>query len=118
MENLINVKNKVVLIEYPFDDFTQFKVRPVICLTDPATDFNQIVIAFITSKIPTHIEMSDVILDDADPAFHKTGLKKKSVIRIHRLFTIPEKAILSELGFIERSIFLKLKRALINLFDL
>ena len=112
------MKNKVVLIEYPFDDLTQFKVRPVVCLTNPATDFNQIVVAFITSKIPTTTEMSDVVLDDGDPAFNKTGLKKKSVIRVHRLFTIPEKAILSELGLIEGSIFLKIKKALINLFDL
>ena len=116
--NPINVKNKIVLIEYPFDDLTQYKVRPVVCLTNPVTDFNQIVIAFITSKVPATLEKSDVILDDTDPGFSKTGLKQKSIIRVHRLFTVPERAILAELGFIEKAIYLKVKRALADLFNL
>ena len=116
--NPISVKNKIFLIEYPFDDLTQYKVRPVVCLTNPVTDFNQIVIAFITSKIPAAPEKSDVILDDADPEFSKTGLKQKSIIRVHRLFTVPERAILAELGFIEKATHLRIKKALIDLFSL
>jgi mRNA interferase MazF len=46
-------KGKVVLVPFPFDDLSATKVRPAICLTDPLGVHRHVVLAFITSRIPT-----------------------------------------------------------------
>ncbi len=45
------MKHKIVLVPFPFDDFTGIKVRPAVCLTHKITGYNHVVIAFLTSQI-------------------------------------------------------------------
>ena len=35
VDNLLAMKGKVVLIQFPFDDLSSSKVRPAYCLTHP-----------------------------------------------------------------------------------
>ncbi len=42
------MKHSVVLVPFPFDDFSEFKVMPAVCLTEKIGKHNHIVIAFIT----------------------------------------------------------------------
>lgn len=42
------MKNKIVLVPFPFDDFTASKVRPALCLTNITGKHRHIIIAFIT----------------------------------------------------------------------
>ena len=44
------VEFKIVLVPFPFDDFSVTKVRPAICLTNEISSYNHIIIAFITSN--------------------------------------------------------------------
>jgi hypothetical protein len=44
------MKFKIVLINFPFDDFTQIKLRPALCLTDFISNHKQVILAPITSK--------------------------------------------------------------------
>lgn len=46
------VKNSIVLVPFPFDDFSGLKVRPALCLTSEIGKYQPIIIAFISSKIP------------------------------------------------------------------
>lgn len=46
------MRNKVVLVPFPFDDLTGSKVRPAICLTEAAGPYRHVVLAFITSVVP------------------------------------------------------------------
>ena len=34
------MKGKIVLVQFPFDDLSDFKVRPAHCLTDAIGDYN------------------------------------------------------------------------------
>jgi mRNA interferase MazF len=52
MGNLSMTKHKVVLVPFPFDDFSSDKVRPAVCLTDPIGSHDHLILAFITSRVP------------------------------------------------------------------
>lgn len=91
-------RNKVVLVSFPFDDLTAEKVRPAVCLTDPIGAYRHIVPAFITSRIPTDLLDTDLVLDQHHPDFVTTGLRARSTIRLHRMMTAPATIIRRELG--------------------
>ncbi|OQB81171.1 MAG: hypothetical protein BWX87_00956 [Bacteroidetes bacterium ADurb.Bin123] len=46
------IKNSVVLVPFPFDDNSIAKLRPALCLTSETGEYNHVIIAFISSKIP------------------------------------------------------------------
>ena len=92
------IKGKIVLVPFPFDNLQRAKVRPAVCLTDPIGPHRHVVLAFITSRIPSDLTETDIIIDSNDPDFKSTGLKVTSVIRLHRLMTVSTSLILRELG--------------------
>ncbi len=91
-------RGKVVLVPFPFDDLSSTKVRPAVCLTDPIGPHRHTILAFISSRIPTDLLESDVVLDPALDGFASTGLRTSSTIRLHRLMTITASLIRRELG--------------------
>lgn len=92
------MKGKVVLVPFPFDDLSANKVRPAVCLTNPVGGRRQVILACITSRIPTNLFETDIFLDANHPDFVDTGLKQASIIRLHQLVTVSTIAILRELG--------------------
>ena len=85
---------KIVLVPFPFDDFTRVKVRPAMCLTEKNTVHEHIIVAFITSQKPTENLTSDIeLLADAS-----NGLKVNSYLRLHKITTLPYSLITNELG--------------------
>jgi len=92
------MKNKVVLVPFPFDDLSSQKVRPAVCLTDEIKPYGHIVLAFITSKVSTNPANTDFVINSNDADFGQTGLKVSSTVRLHRLMTISRKIIRRELG--------------------
>jgi mRNA interferase MazF len=93
-------KGKVVLVPFPFDDLSTFKVRPALCLTEPIGTNRHIVVAFITSRIETELSATDVLFDPAQPDFAATGLKVASTLKLHRVITVTATLIRRELGLL------------------
>jgi mRNA interferase MazF len=56
------MKNKVVLVPFPFDDLSTSKVRPAVCLTDPVGPHRHVIMAFISSRMPVNQLETDLIL--------------------------------------------------------
>jgi len=56
------IKNTIVLVPFPFDDFSVTKVRPALCLTNEIGKYNHVIISFISSKIPDDLIESDIII--------------------------------------------------------
>ena len=56
------MKGKIVLVPFPFDDLSTTKVRPAVCLTDPVGPHCHVIIAFISSRTPTNLLETDLIL--------------------------------------------------------
>jgi mRNA interferase MazF len=95
------VKHSIVLVPFPFDDFSTSKIRPALCLTTEVGEFNHVIIAFISSRIPESLNESDLLLKKGSKAWKNTGLTVDSVIRLHKLVSIPKKLIKRRLGSID-----------------
>ncbi len=90
-------RGKIVLVPFPYDDFSGFKYRPVLCLTDEIGPFQQIVVAYITSNLHSELLETDLIVDNR---FSSYGLETASKIQLHRLMTVTRARIQREIGFI------------------
>ena len=98
------MKNAVVLVPFPFDDFSAAKVRPALCLTREIGQFRHVIIAFISSQLPLDPHESDLIIKKNSPEWEGTGLAVDSVIRLHRVVTIHGNLIKRRLGTISLSV--------------
>ena len=98
MASQLKLKNKIVLVPFPFDNLSNSKVRPAVCLTEPIGQHNHVVLAFITSRLPENPESSDVLLHKDGEDFASTGLRVSSAIRLHRLMTVTTELVRRELG--------------------
>ena len=112
------MKNKIVLVPFPFDDLSANKLRPAICLTDLIGVNNHVVIAFITSQVSSATEPSDISLLRSNSNFPTTGLRVDSAIRLHRLVTVDATIIRRELGNLPSNFQIIVKNKLIDLFEL
>jgi len=54
------IRGRVVLVPFPFDDLSSTKLRPAVCLTDPIGSYEHVVVAFISSRIPTDLMETDL----------------------------------------------------------
>lgn len=109
---------RIVLVPFPFDDLSGKKVRPALCLTKKISNYDHVVIAFITSQISKATEPSDILISSRDPQFKSTGLKIDSAVRLHRLATIPHRIMLRTLGKLPTNKEKEVKEKLRELFDL
>lgn len=101
MVKLYNFKFHIVLVSFPFEDFKTQKVRPALCLTDPVGDHDHVVLAFISSKIPTSLTISDLLVEPETDFGKTTGLITNSVIRFHKIISVPKNLIKRKLGYIQ-----------------
>ena len=89
MESHSMIKNSIVLVPFPFDDFSNSKVRPALCLTNEVGRYNHVIIAFISSKLLNDIVDTDIIVKKGSDEWKGTGLTVDSVIKLHKIVTIP-----------------------------
>ena len=92
------MKGKIVLIQFPFDDLSDLKVRPAYCLTNAIGDYKHVIFSLITSRIPTILLDTDLVIDFTHPDFNISGLRQPSAIRLDRLLTLRQSMIRRELG--------------------
>ncbi|MBN2520204.1 MAG: type II toxin-antitoxin system PemK/MazF family toxin [Bacteroidales bacterium] len=118
MENHSMIKNSIVLVPFPFDDFSVTKVRPALCLTGGISKYNHVIIAFISSKIPEDLIDSDIIVMKDSLNWKGTGLTVDSVIRLHKIVTIPKSLIKRRLGKINKSIEIEIKERIQKIFEI
>jgi mRNA interferase MazF len=111
-------KGKIVLLPFPFDDLSSAKVRPAVCLTDPIGQHRHVIVAFITSQIPSDLLATDVVISQTDRDFSATGLRVSSTLRLHRLMTVSVAIIQRELGTLKPNQLLDVDAKLKSLFRL
>lgn len=118
MENLSLMRHRVVLVPFPFDDLSSLKVRPAVCLTEPLGPHRHVVLAFITSQIPSRPLNTDLVLDTREPGFAETGLRVSSTLQLHRLMTISTALIRRQLGHLSPPLQARIAEGLRSLFGL
>jgi mRNA interferase MazF len=92
---------EIYLAQFPFGDIPEMKLRPVLLLSGAVGAIPEVLVAYISSVIPERPLPSDLILDPAQPEFRSTGLKTRSVLRLHKLATIHASSLVRHLGAID-----------------
>jgi mRNA interferase MazF len=100
MAQSIVQRGSVVLIRYPCTDLTGAKVRPALVLTPDhlLPRLEDVLCLFISSAMPEEILPTDFMLNPEHPAFLKTGLKRRSVLRMPKLALLHKALVLRILG--------------------
>jgi mRNA interferase MazF len=93
-------RGSVVLIRYPFTDLSGAKVRPALVLTpdDLLPRLEDVLCLFISSAMPEELLPTDFMLEPGHASFLKTGLKRRSVFRMHKLALLHKDLVLRVLG--------------------
>ncbi|RLG59690.1 MAG: type II toxin-antitoxin system PemK/MazF family toxin [Candidatus Hydrothermarchaeota archaeon] len=89
------MKGKIVLVPFPFTDLTASKLRPALVIHEGEKD---VIVAFISSKIPETISEYEAVVRKSHPEFKYTGLKVDSIIRLDKVATILKDLVIGELG--------------------
>jgi len=109
-------KGIIVLVKFPFTDFTSEKLRPALIISK--NNKNDVCVAFISSVIPLYLEETDFILTKGDKDFSSTGLKKDSVFRMRKIATVDKNIIVGKLGNLSKELQSKLDKRLKIVFGL
>lgn len=88
----------IVLLPFPFTDFSSFKQRPALVISSSA--FNRsssdVIVIAITSHIPETLERRDFVLSKSEQ--EKSGLLKHSLVKVGKIITIDKRLIRKTLG--------------------
>jgi mRNA interferase MazF len=100
MAQSIVQRGSVVLVRYPFTDLTGAKVRPALILTPDhlLPRLEDVLCLFISSMMPEELLPTDFILEPGHAPFLQTGLKRRSVLRTHKLALLHKALVLRVLG--------------------
>src|SRR4029077_6920117 len=92
---------EIYLAQFPFGDVPGMKLRPVLLLTGLVGSIPEVLVAYISSGVPTQPCPSDVLSDHSSPEFESPHLKTFSVLGLHKLATIHASSLARYLGSIE-----------------
>ena len=109
------MKGKIVLVPFPFTDLTAAKLRPALVVYEGERD---VVMAFISSKIPPTLYDVDVLIRKNHVGFIKTGLKVDSVIKLDKIATVLKDLIVGELGELDEELRQEVNRKLKKILEL
>ena len=77
-----------------------------------------IIIAFISSKLTQNILKTDVVVGKGNLGWNESGLIVDSVIKLHKIVTIPKTLVKRRLGTINKQLQVEVREKLAILFDL
>jgi mRNA interferase MazF len=109
------MKAKIVLVHFPFTDLSGAKLRPAVVIHENEQD---VIVAFISSRVPPALPSSDLLITPEHPAFMATGLKISSVIRFDKIATLSKTLIEGEIGEVIPGLTSECNRIMGNIFRL
>lgn len=92
--------DEIYLAGFPFGGSAGMKLRPVLLLTGPVGSVPEVLVAYISSVIPSSLLPSDILLDPATAEHAPTNLRTPSVLRLHKLATIHGRNVVRRLGIL------------------
>jgi mRNA interferase MazF len=97
MSHLLLTRGDIVLAAFPYTDLSMQTRRPALVLNEN-TEHGDVILAFISTQLPSNPNPTSVILESTDPDFQQTGLKSNSVIRLDKIATIERRLVTRRLG--------------------
>ncbi len=103
----------IVLIPFPFAEFTKRKVRPaaVVCKTKDV--YKDLVLCAISSVVPSKLTENEMLLK----ADKDNGLRKDSVLKVDRIVTAKEQDVIAKIGKMSDAELKKFKQKFKDLID-
>jgi PemK-like, MazF-like toxin of type II toxin-antitoxin system len=92
---------EIHLARFPFGDAPGMKLRPVLLLTGTIGSVPEVLVAYVSSVVPTHPLASDLVIDPQTSEFQSTHLKVVSALRLHKLATIHTSSVMRHLGSLD-----------------
>lgn len=92
---------EIYLARFPFGDVPGMKLRPVLLLTGSIGPIPEVIVAYVSSVIPSELLPSDFIIDPARAEFRNSHLKAVSALRLHKLATLHGSSLVRLLGLLE-----------------
>lgn len=89
---------EIHLAMFPFGGTVGAKLRPVLMLTRPLGTVPEFLTAYMSSVIPPSVLPTDILIDPSQPEHSGTGLKQRTLLRLHKLATIHDGDIARYLG--------------------
>jgi mRNA interferase MazF len=84
----------IILIPFPFAELTQLKARPAVVIAETADKYHDVIIAAISSVIPTTLSKNEFIISPSS----ENGLRVNSVVKVDRIVTAKAENIITQLG--------------------
>lgn len=88
------------------------KVRPAIIVSRSDRLGDDVILAFVSSVVLTHVLPTDLVVDPETPEGRSAGLKQISVIKCDKLATVQRRILLGELGILSPPCLLDLDQRL------
>lgn len=92
-------RGDIVLIKYPFTDFSTLKVRPALVIS--SDEFNkqgEDAVFMCISATPREPKKSDIKIESSNPEFAQTGLRRDSVFRVAKVVILKKSLAISKIG--------------------
>lgn len=84
----------IILVPFPFVEFTQRKVRPCVVICETKDKFNDVVVSAISSSVPSELNENEIVLHP-DVV---NNLRAPSVIKVDRIVTVKSTDVITKLG--------------------
>ena len=110
-------KGDIVLVQFPFTDLSQTKLRPALILYSNSEN-NETTLCFISSLNVDNLTSEEFAIKDSDKEFSETGLRISSKVRVTRIATLNNSLILRRLGKLGNEYMKMLNKTLKQAFQL
>ena len=84
----------IILVPFPFAEFTQRKVRPCVVICETTDKFKDIVVAAVSSVVPTELNENDILLTPDTV----NSLRATSILKVDRIVTVKLEDVIAKLG--------------------
>src|SRR3954468_7791457 len=84
----------IVIVSFPYTNLVSFKARPAVVVTQTKDNYNDVIVALISSVVPaTSLPYQMVLQPD-----NINNLRASSIIKVSRLATVEENKIVAVIG--------------------
>lgn len=84
----------IVVVEYPFSNLFQTKIRPAVVVTITSDKHKDVVLCLISSVVPHKLNKREILLQPDDV----NNLRASSVIKVYRIATVQQSKIIASIG--------------------
>ena len=92
----------IVLFRFPHSDLQGAKLRPAVLLKQVPNEYGDWFVAMVSAQLHQQIEGLEIVIEEDDPAFSATGLKKSSLIRTSRLAVVDAGIFVGRIGRLDK----------------